>query len=185
MPKPGKNLMDVSSYRPISLLPTISKVLDKLIQKINQYILESAWVPNHQFGFRQAHSTLQQCHRITDVINKVMENQQYWTATFWDLSQAFDTVWHPGLLFKIRRILPSSYFNLLKSYLNEHQFETKFNWEISSRFHIHSGVHQGIILGPLLYVLYFYNNNIFINCNCVVTRWQYTFTHKQYTEQHK
>jgi hypothetical protein len=83
-----------------------------------------------------------------------LENQQYFTAAFLDVSQAFDKVWHPGLLFKIKRILPSSYFNLLKSYLNKRQFETKINGETSSRFHIHSGVPQGSILGPLLYVLY-------------------------------
>jgi hypothetical protein len=83
-----------------------------------------------------------------------MENQQYCTAAFLDVSQAFDKVWHPGLPFKIKRILPSSYFNLLKSYLNERQFETKFNGETSSRFYVHSGVPQGSIFGPLLYVLY-------------------------------
>jgi len=97
---------------------------------------------------------VQQCHRITDVINKAMENQQYCTIAFLEVSQAFDELWHPGLLFKIKRILPSSYFNLLIWYLNECQFETKFNGETSSRFHIHSGVPQGSILGPLLYVLY-------------------------------
>jgi hypothetical protein len=64
---------------------------------------------------------------------------------------------HPGLLFKIKRILPSSYFSLVKSYLNERQFETKFNGETSSRFHIYSGVHRGSILGPLLYVLHTYD----------------------------
>ena len=101
------------------------------------------WIPNHQFAFRQAHSTVQQCHRITDIINKAMEIQQYCTAAFLDPSQAFDKIWHPGLLFKIKRILPSCCFNLLKSYLNESQFETKFNGETSSCFHIHSGVPQG------------------------------------------
>jgi len=83
-----------------------------------------------------------------------MENQQYYTAAVLDVSQAFDKVRHPGLLFKIKRIFPSSYFNLLKSYPNERQFETKFNGETSSRFHIHSGVPKGSILGSLLYVLY-------------------------------
>jgi hypothetical protein len=83
-----------------------------------------------------------------------VENQQYCTAAFLDVSQAFDKVWHSVLLLKIKRILPSSYFNLLKSYLNERQFETKFNGETSSRFRIHSGVPQGSILGPPLYVLY-------------------------------
>jgi hypothetical protein len=83
-----------------------------------------------------------------------METQQYCTAAFLDVSQAFDKVWHSGLLFKIKRILPSSDFELLKSYINERQFETKFNRENSSRFHSQAGVPQGSILGPLLYVLY-------------------------------
>ena len=77
MPKPGKNPMDVSSYRPISLLPIISKVLEKLfLKKINKDLNPQDWIPHHQFGFRQAHSAVQQCHSITDVINKTMENRQ-------------------------------------------------------------------------------------------------------------
>jgi hypothetical protein len=138
-------------YRPISLLPTISEVLEKLILKKSIDLNPQNRIPNHQFGFRQAHSTMQQCHRITHVINKAMETPHYCTATFLDVRQAFDKVWHPGILFKIKRILPSNYFNLLKSYLNECQFETKFNAETSSRFHIHSGMPQGGILGPLLH----------------------------------
>ena len=90
--------MDVSSYRPISLLPIISKVLEKLIlKKINGDLNPQEWIPHHQFGFRQAHSAVQQCHRVTDVINKTMENQQYFAA---DVGQAFDKERHPELLFK-------------------------------------------------------------------------------------
>ena len=147
--------MDFSSYLPISLLPIISKVLEKLIlKKINKDLNPQDWIPHHQFGFREAHSAVQQCHRITSVINKTMENQQYCTAAFLDVSQAFDTVRHPGLLFKIKRLLPTKYHNLLTSYLNERQFEKKFNSEISTCFLIHSGVPQGSILGPILYTLY-------------------------------
>jgi len=119
-------------------------------KKINKYLNRQDWIPDHQFGLRQAHSTVQKCHRIKDVINKSMENQQYFTAAFLDVGQAFDKVWQPGLLFKIRRILPYSYFNLLKSYLNESQFETK----ISNPPHFQSGVPQRSTLGPLLYVLH-------------------------------
>jgi hypothetical protein len=96
---------------------------------------------------------VQQCHHITDFINKAKENQQYCTAAFLDVSQAFHKVWHPGLLFKIKRILPSNYCNLLKSYLKERQFEREFSGETSSRCHIHSCVPQRSILGPLLCVL--------------------------------
>jgi hypothetical protein len=95
IPKPGKNLVDVSSYRQISLLPTISKVLEMLVlKKIIKDLNPQDWIPDHQFGFRQAHSTVQQRYRITDVINKATENQQYCKAAFLDVSQAFDKVWH-------------------------------------------------------------------------------------------
>jgi hypothetical protein len=60
----------------------------------------------------------------------------------------------PRATIQNQKILPSSNLNLLKSYLNERQFETKFSGKTSSRFHIHSGVPQGSILGPLLCVLY-------------------------------
>jgi hypothetical protein len=127
-PKPGKTPMDGSSYLLISLLPIISKVLEKLnLKKINKDLNSYDWIPNHQFGFRQAHSRVQQCHRIKYVINKAMENWQYCTSVFLDVSQAFDKGWHPGLLIKIKRLLPLQYYNLLKSYLSECQFETKFN----------------------------------------------------------
>jgi hypothetical protein len=62
-----------------------------------------------------------------------MENRQYCTAVFLDVSQAFYKVWHPGLLIKI----PLQYSNLLKSYRNEDQFETKLSGETSSRFTIY------------------------------------------------
>jgi hypothetical protein len=81
-------------------------------------------------------------------------NRQFCTAAFLDFSQAFDKVWHPGLLYKIKQILPTRYFNLLKSYLQGRHFVTKYNNETSRGFQIHSGVPQGSILGPLLYILY-------------------------------
>jgi len=153
--KPGKDPTDVSSYRPISLLPTISKVLEKLIYKqLTKDTDQRGWIPHHQFGFRRAHSTIQQCHRLTDTINKAIEDHQYCTAAFLDISQAFDKVWHPGLLFKIKRILPPGYYNLMKSYLHDRTYKIKFNTETSTLYQIHSGVPQGSILGPLLYTLY-------------------------------
>lgn len=155
IPKPGKALTDVSSYRPISLLPIMSKLLEKLLLKRIMSDLEfQNWIPEHQFGFRQGHSTVQQCHRISNVINRALDNKQYCTAAFLDISQAFDKVWHPGLLYKIKKSLPNKYFDLLKSYLNHREFETKVEDELSNRNKIQSGVPQGSILGPLLYVLY-------------------------------
>jgi hypothetical protein len=155
IPKPGNGPTDVSSYRPISLLLTISKVLEKLIYKqITKDTGQQGWIPHHQFGFRRAHSTIQQCHRLVDTINNATENHQYCTAAFLDISQAFDKVWHSGILFKIKHILPPGYYNLMKSYLQVRTYKIKFNTETLKLHPTHLGVPQGSILGPLLYTLY-------------------------------
>ena len=141
LPKLGKNPIDVTSYRPISLLPMISKVLEKLILKrINKETNPKDWIPNHQFGFRQAHSTIQQCHRVADTINKALENRQLCTAYFLDVSQTFDKVWYPGLLYTIKKVLLNRFFNLPNSYLQGRHFVIKYNNETSRSFQIHSGV---------------------------------------------
>jgi hypothetical protein len=118
IPKPGKNPTDVSSNQPISLLAIISKVLQKtILKKLNKDMNPQDWIPNHQFGFQQAHSTIQKCHRIADTINLALEDTQYCQAVFLDVNQAFDKVWHPRLLLRIKQTLPSDFFNLLKTYL--------------------------------------------------------------------
>jgi hypothetical protein len=97
--KPAKPPIDIASYRPISLLPIISKILEKLI--LNRLTKETQfqnWIPEHQFGFRQKHSTIQQCQRLSDNINRALEEREYCSAVFLDIRQAFDKVWHPGLL---------------------------------------------------------------------------------------
>ena len=99
IPKPGKDPKEVKSYRPISLLPIIAKLLEKLIlRRIYPDFTTSDWIPHHQFGFRRTHSTIQQCHLITHNILKALNNKEYCTSVFLDVSQAFDWVLHPGLL---------------------------------------------------------------------------------------
>jgi hypothetical protein len=72
IPKPGKNTNNVSSYRPISLLPIISKLLEKLLLKrIRSDPNTGEWI----FGFRENHSTVQQIHRITHKIHQALENK--------------------------------------------------------------------------------------------------------------
>jgi len=98
---------------------------------------------------------------MADTINKALENRQFCTAAFLDVSQAFDKVWHLGLLYKFRKILPTKYLNLLKSYLQGRHFVTKYNNETSRSFQIHSEVPQGSILVLLLYILYISDLPIF------------------------
>jgi hypothetical protein len=93
--KPGKPPNELTFYWPISLLPIVSKVSEKLLLKRLLPIVEiNRLIPNHQFGFRQRHSTIQQTHRVVRKINKALENKQYCSAAFLDISQAFNKVWH-------------------------------------------------------------------------------------------
>ena len=108
----------------------------------------------HQFGFRKGHSTIHQCHRLTDTILKAFEDRKYCPAVFLDVSQAFDKVWHPGLLLKIKQTLPYKYFTLLQSYLQHRYLEVSCKNAISPPILMQSRVTQGSILGPFLYTLY-------------------------------
>lgn len=151
--KPGKASDYVESYRPISLLPILSKVFEKLLITRLRPLLANV-IPKHQFGFRQQHSTVEQIHRITDKIGKDFEAKRYCSAVFLDISQAFDKVWHIGLLYKLKKHLPYQYYELLKSYLQNRKFLVRFQCEQTKLFVINSGVPQGSVLGPMLYLLY-------------------------------
>uniref|UniRef100_A0A6M2DG86 Putative rna-directed dna polymerase from mobile element jockey n=1 Tax=Xenopsylla cheopis TaxID=163159 RepID=A0A6M2DG86_XENCH len=152
--KQGKDPTNVDSYRPISILSIIAKIIEKVIlQRLEEDSCSINWIPNHQFGFRQGHTTTQQTNRVIDVILTTLNKKKYAVAAFLDASKAFDKVWHPGLLYKIKKNFPL-FFNLLQSYLTDRRFYVKLKHEISSEFRIKSGVPQGSVLSPFLYNLY-------------------------------
>lgn len=97
--KPGKAPTDIKSYRPISLLPIMSKLFEKLLLKRLKPIVEQKkLLPNHQFGFREKHSTIEQVHRLIHIIEKALEGEEVRSTIFLDVAQAFDIVWHKGLV---------------------------------------------------------------------------------------
>ncbi|KMQ87932.1 reverse transcriptase [Lasius niger] len=155
IPKVGKPLNEISSHRPISLLPVISKVFEKLsIMRLKAIMEENQLIPEHQFGFQDKHSTLDQVHRITDLIEIALEKKKVCSAVLLDVSQAFDRVWHKGLVYKLRNMLPKSFSSLLKSYLQDRCFRVRFEDAYSNFRRIAAGVPQSSVLGPILYLLY-------------------------------
>jgi hypothetical protein len=104
---------------------THRKVFEKLLPTVENNRL----IPNHRFGFGHRHPTTEQTHRIVRWINEALENKQYCSAAFLDISQVIDKVWQTGLLYKLRRSLPLNYFLILKSYLHIIQFLIKVETE--------------------------------------------------------
>lgn len=155
VPKPGKPTHIAASYRPISLLPVSSKVFEKLLlSRLMPIISENEIIPDHQFGFRQKHSTVEQVHRVVDTIEQTLQTKKFCSAVFLDISQAFDKVWYPGLFFKLKSSLPCDLYNVLKSYLSNRYFQVKLDGSYTGYHKIESGVPQGSVLGPLLYVIF-------------------------------
>jgi hypothetical protein len=153
--KPGKSFQHPSSYRPISLLPVLSKVFERLfLQRITNYVEQGHCIPSHQFGFRRSHSTIQQLHRVVDFIADGFERRQYAMGVFLDVSSAFDRVWHKGLLYKLKSVLPDMYYRILYSFLQERYFKVRQGQALSELKEIKAGVPQGAILSPLLYSVF-------------------------------
>lgn len=155
IPKPNKPENNVSSYRPISLLPLFSKIFERIVSNRLMPILERQnIIPDYQFGFRHKHGTPEQCHRIINVITDAFERKLYCSAVFLDVKQAFDRVWHQGLLFKLKTVLPAPIYLLIKSYLDKRSFYVRVGDENSVIRFIYAGVPQGSVLGPILYTIY-------------------------------
>lgn len=153
--KAGKPLEETASYRPISLLPLLSKIFERLLLKrLHPHLMKEKVIPEHQFGFRKQHATVEQVHRVVNIINQNLEEKRYCTVAFLDISQAFDKVWHPGLLYKIKTKISHSYYTILQSYLSDRIFQVKLQDELSKFHLIQSGVPQGSVMGPILYLLY-------------------------------
>ena len=146
--------LDRSNYRPISLLSNISKLFEKLMHnRLSNFLKTSNIIYELQFGFRKKHSTVQTLIDITEKIRKALDENKIACGVFVDLQKAFDTVNTEILLSKLNyygvRGIPLLWF---KSYLSERKQFVNIQGEFSYTSKISSGVPQGSILGPLLFL---------------------------------
>jgi hypothetical protein len=146
----------ISNYRPISLLPSISKVQEKIVyQHLYKYLQSNNLLTSKNSGFRALDSAVNQLLFITDKIHKALENGHEICMVFLDVSKAFDRVWHSGLLLKLRCLgIDGTLFDWLCNYLTNRKIRAVINGQTSDWFNTNAGVPQGSILGPLLFLVF-------------------------------
>ena len=146
----------INTYRPISLLSALSKIFERVIyNRVNNYFTLNNLHYEGQYGFRSKHSTELAALDIIDTITRRMEKGNIPITIYLDLSKAFDSLNHTILLDKLKFYgIQGSSLNLIENYLkNRKQCVEIYN--IGPAFtNILTGVPQGTILGPLLFIIY-------------------------------
>ena len=146
----------VTDLRPISILPILSKILEKIIHKqLNDFVTVNNMLPECQSRFRRAHSTTSALLNVTDDIFHALDKKQLAVLVLLDFSKAFDTVNHALMIAKLKYIgCDNTAINLFISYFSNRKQKIIINGNTSTVSNITSGVPQGSVLGPLLFIIY-------------------------------
>jgi len=155
--KPGLDAADVSSYRPISNLSVLSKLLERLVaRQLMHYLSSTNLLPSLQSGFRPGHSTETAVLRVLSDILQAVDQGDVAALILLDLSAAFDTVDHPILLQRLRSTFGFGGIahRWLGSYLSGRCQYVRRGSARSTVTQLVCGVPQGSVLGPILFVLY-------------------------------
>ncbi|GFV45676.1 probable RNA-directed DNA polymerase from transposon X-element [Trichonephila clavipes] len=154
--KPGKNNHQPSSYRPICLLSSLSKITEHIIlNRINTFISESNLINPNQFGFTKRLSTCHPLLRLTEKITSGFQRGRSTGAVFLDIQKAFDRVWIGGLIYKlITNNFPPALIHLINPYLTNRSYQVRVKNSLSNIYQVNLGAPQGSLLGPIIFNIY-------------------------------
>ena len=145
-----------SNYRPISILPTLSKVCESIIhERLLSHCIANDIITDRQAAYLKGDSTISQLLYIVHHIRTSWGKGNISHGLFLDISSAFDKVWHAGLLAKLEQIgISEAVLNLFTSYLSNRKQCVVVDGVKSPFMNIEAGVPQGSRLGPLLFIIY-------------------------------
>ena len=146
------------NYRQVSLLPIFGKIFERLIfNSLFKHVDENELLNPNQSGFRPFDSCVNQ---LLSINHEIFSNFHYdppkdIRAVFLDISKAFDKIWLPGLIFKIKSFgISGDLLELIKNFLSNRFQRVVLNGQTSEWGKINAGVSQGSILGPLFFLIY-------------------------------
>ena len=155
--KPNLDSDDNTSYRPVSNLSSLSKLIEKCAHaQLVKYLDENNLYSEFQSGYRKNHSCESAIIKIHNDIMMMIDKRTNVLLLLLDLSAAFDTINHKLLLLKLEKFygISGTVLNWIKSYLSDRSFTVSVHKSKSSTCLLEIGVPQGSILGPLLFILY-------------------------------
>ena len=154
--KPDKLPSLTTSYMPISLISSIMKLFERVIeQRLRSHLEHIGFINKHQSGFRRAKSTDDHLFRLSQSIMESFNRGEHVVAAFLDVEKAFDNVWHNGLRYKIFQLdLPTKMTRWLSDFLVGRLIQVNVNNFFSNQINPKAGVPQGSVLSPLLFLIY-------------------------------
>ena len=152
--KDAKNV--VNNYRPVSLLSSVGKIMERIIFKhVYNYFRENFVISAFQSGFLPGRSTVTQLLEVYHEFCKAVDDGKEIRVVFLDISKAFDKVWHGGLIYKLKKCgIHGRLLEWFKDYLKDRLQRVIINGQFSEWVKILAGVPQGSVLGPLLFLIF-------------------------------